>query len=610
MGPVDCPLYNDFAFVRLRKRYSIEDASFESSNIDFEKLVKRSRPDVLNASEDGRFVVRELRPAEHKCLLKICGGYVDHIVAGSSRVSLFACIFLHFRSPINRKNYIVMNNTLQTSTLLDSDASEKSSCTQSCFTLRGASDDATMVLDGDEVRKVHKPNCFGSCCWSQKRRAYYKGKKIASSINFNITYEQRGWLKRCLERDIKFLADSGLVGYSILVSVHDIPLVLSEDIEESKNVLQPVASVVRGRLQLLDLSISNFLRPWGLGRKCVGAVTCSRSNISPQPYSRRFSAFMDRKFVGDAESAGPDSDHVDFAVFSPQRRMNMEVTDTTGTRTSGSLVIGRRRVATYNDGCFKKLREQLGIEDDFLESAFNFEEMSEGGGKGGALMCLTKDSKYLVKEMSKGDHLVLSRLAASYVEHMLVEDEEELGPLPKCCSLMAKFLVHFHEPISGITYVVMTNCLPSIKLDTMRMSHVEQQQTQKQLKATRATFDLKGTADDKTLMITGTKVKEVHKRIWMLWMWCGRCFWTDARHAYYQGKKHATAVKFHVTPEQKRWVQLRIERDCQWFAENGLLDYSLLVQVYTLQGACATSSVLEQLAQVLARCSSSGTSKM
>jgi hypothetical protein len=65
-------------------------------------------------------------------------------------------------------------------------------------------------------------------------------------------------------------------------------------------------------------------------------------------------------------------------------------------------------------------------------------------------------------------------------------------------------------------------------------------------------YDLKGCNDDKILDYDGHRMEEVHKRIWSLHMWCGRCCWSDARKRYYDGKRAAYREQFHVVIERER----------------------------------------------------------
>lgn len=264
-----------------------------------------------------------------------------------------------------------------------------------------------------------------------------------------------------------------------------------------------------------------------------------------------------------------------------------------------TLTIGGKVVNTFNDREYGKLRKYFGVDHDFvpatgneaggmLNSQFSFEDMGSGGGKGGDPMAFTQDShmKYLVKECSPGDHDMLFILTAQYVEH-LVEGREMPDPNVGCRSLIARFFAHFQDPATGKNYVVMNNWLPPIPEDAYHQiwggyEVPDRDDALQAMKTTASSFDLKGTADDKTLRRNGNKITEVHKRIWNVQMWCGTCAWNSDRKTYYNGKRHATAVKFNVTREQKKWIWDRLSRDIEFLIDNNLMDYSLLVRQCTL----------------------------
>merc|ERR1719410_3359223 len=64
-------------------------------------------------------------------------------------------------------------------------------------------------------------------------------------------------------------------------------------------------------------------------------------------------------------------------------------------------------------------------------------------------------------------------------------------------------------------------------------------------------YDLKGCADDKTLVLDGKEIKAVRRRIWNISLWCGKQNWTEERHRYFNGKQHARSVEFTMTAQQR-----------------------------------------------------------
>jgi len=247
---------------------------------------------------------------------------------------------------------------------------------------------------------------------------------------------------------------------------------------------------------------------------------------------------------------------------------------------TASLFIGKRQVSTYHDESYAKLRAFFGVESDFLQggvldSRFSFSNMKGGGGKGGQCMAFDDSRKYIIKEMNETDHVKLLELADDYVLHV-TEGASAASDLPGGCqSLLCRFFAHFFDKTSQKQYAVMNNWLPRYSSYTTswgdKFDVSEQETAIAQLEASTSILDLKGSADDKMMTEHGHGVHEVHKRIWNLCMWCGRCAWTKDRLEYYEGKRHAQAAKFFVTTDQKEWIMTRIKRDIAWLIDKQLM---------------------------------------
>ena len=232
------------------------------------------------------------------------------------------------------------------------------------------------------------------------------------------------------------------------------------------------------------------------------------------------------------------------------------------------LTVGGVEVELFSDMFWRRTREKYGVPDDFLASTstFSFEQLKgeagKGGGKGGNRMAFDKtDRKYLVKELSGGDHEMLKKLANELEGHIDSDDG----------SLLARFFLHFKCPgakaLTGGTsevFVVMNNWLV----------HPEGFP-----RAYDAVYDLKGCADDKTLVLDRQAVAAVHKRIWNVGMWVSKHTWSSERHAYYQGKVSAVSTQFHVTYAQRQRIVRALQKDIKLLKLLGLMDYSLIVGV-------------------------------
>jgi len=210
-------------------------------------------------------------------------------------------------------------------------------------------------------------------------------------------------------------------------------------------------------------------------------------------------------------------------------------------------IIAGEQVEAWNDELWRTIRERDGVRDDFLSDPEYLEPFRSGGGKGGALLAFTKDKNFVIKEVSKRDSKILLGLANSYVERIR-------GGRTLLCTIY----LHYTEPAKKRTYMVMRNLL----------RHAGPYE---------GLFDLKGCADDKTLISQGREVKTVHKRIWQLHLWCGKCAWSADRKTYHHGKVAAREMSILLTDEQQTSVAELLQQDTEWLATNNLMDYSLLV---------------------------------
>ncbi|CAH0367713.1 unnamed protein product [Pelagomonas calceolata] len=232
--------------------------------------------------------------------------------------------------------------------------------------------------------------------------------------------------------------------------------------------------------------------------------------------------------------------------------------------TSAGFHVGGETVQTYNDEHYKKLRERWGLGDDFL-ATFDFtKNMKGGGGKGGDLMGFTTDKLFIVKEVNPGDQKSLLKITEDYAQHLL----DPHG------SLLARFFLHFSR--KGKDFLVMNNWMPPPRYDAVD----SMEELGFDLKTNYNRFDLKGCADDKTLVALGEPVHAVHKRIFNVGMWCGDALWTPERKRYFEGKKHAREVKFHVSQATHDEISKQTKRDVAFLQKWGLMDYSLVVSYH------------------------------
>lgn len=201
----------------------------------------------------------------------------------------------------------------------------------------------------------------------------------------------------------------------------------------------------------------------------------------------------------------------------------------------------------WNDSHFSQLRKANGVPDDFVNEGWSYKDLEKGGGKGGTLMVFI-EGKYIVKELSKGDHKTLLSVTESYAEHVKSGD-----------SRLCMVFLHYRDLASGRLFFVMRN---EVGLGPFE-----------------ALYDLKGCADDKMIVKNGGKVKAVHKRVWQVHLWCGRCRWSDDRRRYYACKEAARKLELPLPDKVRSELMRQISSDCEWLASNRLMDYSLLVGI-------------------------------
>ena len=249
----------------------------------------------------------------------------------------------------------------------------------------------------------------------------------------------------------------------------------------------------------------------------------------------------------------------------------------------GDFELSHETVKTYADDEYKKVRERWQLGDDFL-GGFDFAELKEGGGKGGNLMGFTKDKQYLarvrrdrvkirarrfsahaardaqVKEVNATDHNTILRIIHKYVAHLL--DPEG--------SLLARFFLHFER--GGKNYLVMNNWMPP-----PRYTEVDGKELGHDIKLNYSTYDLKGCADDKTLVLDQQVVAAVHKRIWNVGLWVSKHTWSKERHHYYQGKVSAVSTQFHVTYAQRQRIVRALQKDIELLKHLGREQYEVVV---------------------------------
>jgi hypothetical protein len=183
--------------------------------------------------------------------------------------------------------------------------------------------------------------------------------------------------------------------------------------------------------------------------------------------------------------------------------------------------VGGLRVRLFNDEHFAKARVLLDVSSAHFLDGFDFGKLAATGGKSGELLAFTPDRKFILKSIHGVEHDTLLRLTPALCNQLDRPDK-----------LMCSFVLHFEvhdtmppgaavggggvshgggggghgpdggggaatipHPFNGC-YFVMNNCLPVLPKDgPLQFSYL---------------FDLKGCMDDKAMVESGEKVKQLH----------------------------------------------------------------------------------------------------
>eukprot|EP00940_MAST-03C_sp_MAST-3C-sp2_P003281 g3281.t1 len=236
-----------------------------------------------------------------------------------------------------------------------------------------------------------------------------------------------------------------------------------------------------------------------------------------------------------------------------------------------TIDVGGTRCELLNDAHFCKLRKVANVSVDFLKT-FNFSLMGNGGGKGGSSMALTKDSKYIVKDITGSDSSSLSRMSGRLVDHCIrmidlgKTKKRSDGSVPNSRSFISQIYAHFKRPSDGRCFMAVASVIPDVK--SPEWDEV---------------YDLKGCRDDKLLISAGKRVNEVHMRCWKVPYFCCLSVFgatPQRRKSYYEGKVKAFAGEFLHFDEKGREDILRCLRsDTKFFASEGTMDYSMILGV-------------------------------
>eukprot|EP00927_Polykrikos_kofoidii_P061664 TRINITY_DN5649_c0_g1_i1.p1 TRINITY_DN5649_c0_g1~~TRINITY_DN5649_c0_g1_i1.p1 ORF type:complete len:404 (-),score=76.00 TRINITY_DN5649_c0_g1_i1:28-1239(-) len=288
-------LLNEDVFRSLRRSAGISD-DFLDSGWSFDEL----RPSAAKGGSpmvfiDDKYVVKEMNASDHRMLLKLTKSYVEHLRAGES---LLCTILMHFEDVATRKPYFVMRNAMGGGRV------------ERMFDLKGCDDDKTLVDNGRSVKAVHKRfyNLHlwgGTCCWTEDRVQYFRGKVNARKLQVHISAAEREKVLRAIRRDTEWLAGHGLMDYSLLLGVKPSsagshfwsPFTSMASKAPEDNVERHVANVESCDVRF---SIIDFLQPWNAKKQaaaCFKFLEPNRATVRPVAYARRFLSHFEKALI-------------------------------------------------------------------------------------------------------------------------------------------------------------------------------------------------------------------------------------------------------------------------------------------------------------------------
>lgn len=295
-------VWNDEFYGQLRARDKVESSCISG----VEALASEGKGgSPLFASDDPKIIVKEISDGDHAMLLLHGASYLQRMLTGTS---MLVPIYLHFYADCptggnKKRRYIAMRNLMH-----------QPGPYVAKYDLKGCADDKTLELNGKTIHAVHKrfftPHMWCSCNWSADRWKYYEGKVRARNLKLELPAQHREKIVRGIAADAAWLAECGLMDYSLLVGIRHLDVYVQPAEHATEFVFQ---DEVTNEIRVLTLGIIDFLQPWNCGKTAaqyVKILETNKATIPPRDYAERFkSHFAQRlqsnetlKLIGGAES--------------------------------------------------------------------------------------------------------------------------------------------------------------------------------------------------------------------------------------------------------------------------------------------------------------------
>lgn len=244
------------------------------------------------------FICKSLADDDHKSLLRRTESYVERMLTGQS---LLVPFYMHFREPKSNRCFVIMGNLAP--------APSKGTWDRK-YDLKGCADDKTLEKCGRMVEPVRKRwyrmDRWSTCCWSELRWDYWRGKESARGLKFYFPPDQRSDIVQKIRGDVNWLIQEGLMDYSLLLSVrYTTRQDACADSDGSSSAVRQYAMFKEGQdeVTIVSLGIIDFLQPWTCAKKvaqCIKVLEFNKATIPPEPYGKRFAKHFEDRFMADA----------------------------------------------------------------------------------------------------------------------------------------------------------------------------------------------------------------------------------------------------------------------------------------------------------------------
>lgn len=334
--------FNDNIWRAVRQRDELSDDFLADPNfIGPFKAGGGKGGDLMAFTTDGSFIIKELSKGDHECLQNITESFVERIIGGNS---LIVTIYMHFEDRTQEpvRTYKVMRNIFR-----------HKGPYAGLYDLKGCDDDKTLEANGRKVKAVHKRIWHlhmwcGNCAWSDDRMTYYQGKVAARTVNILLTTQQKRAVVSRLKMDTDWLAEKGLMDYSLLVGVKRITQAEfdSDDVARwshaapNGELRQPLLCRVEptspgpdgagvGDITLVYIGIIDFLQAWTMGKKIAMVLKTferKKATVPPDIYGQRFYEHFERSIKSGATPVGRNEEGAHEWTPSSNRRMSRDPT--------------------------------------------------------------------------------------------------------------------------------------------------------------------------------------------------------------------------------------------------------------------------------------------